>query len=57
MSLFDAIQAVTSVVGAAAILSAHLPYPKVSKALGVARTVLDFVGHNFGNAKNAKPAN
>ncbi|MBY0444610.1 MAG: hypothetical protein K2Q15_05305 [Burkholderiales bacterium] len=54
MNLFDAIQAVTSVVGAAAILSAHLPYPKVSKALGVARTVLDFVGHNFGNAKNAK---
>ena len=49
----DVVASVTQVVGAAAMLAAYLPTP-ASGPLVVLRGVLDVVGHNILNAKNAK---
>lgn len=48
----DLLQAASSVVGAASVVAALAPNPKVESALSKARAALDFLACNFGNAKN-----
>lgn len=55
VEVFDLVQAVASVVGAASAIAALFPKAeKLGKVLGVVRKVVDMLAFNFGNAKNAK---
>ena len=48
----QALQIATSVIGTASVIAAITPTPKDDAILAVLRKAIDFLGFNFGYAKN-----
>ena len=48
----EIITAVSFVISAAAIIAAWTPTPRDDAAIAWVRKIIDFLGQNYGNAKN-----